>query len=103
MLDPLAKQAIRNTFKNKTVLLIVVLGILTFLQALAVVYVKVHYREQYVHYQTLVKDQNHLKAEWAQLLIEEGTWGSAAKIESAAQQYLNMQAPKPQDTRILRP
>lgn len=103
MLDPFAKQAIRNTFKKKTVLLIVLLGVVAFIQALAVVYVKVHYREQYVNYQTLVKDQNHLKAEWAQLLIEEGTWGSAAKIETTAQQYLNMQAPKPQNTRILHP
>lgn len=103
MLDPLAKSAIRNTFMNKAAVLIILLGMITFLQALVVVYVKCHYRSEYVQYQSLVKQQDHLKAEWAQLLIEEGTWGSSSRIDQAAQQYLNMQTPKSADVRIIHP
>lgn len=103
MLDPIIKTALRNTFKNKATILIIFLGMLTFLQALLVVYVKCHYRDQYVQNQALIKEQNHLNAQWTQLLIEEGTLGSSARVEQSAQQYLNMESPQPVDMRILHP
>lgn len=95
------KLILRHTFLNPKALVVILLGVCLFVQALAVVYVKDKHRYLNIRYHNQVKHQQALNAQWSQLLIERGTWGSAAHIEQTAQGYLNMQLPKGQDVRII--
>lgn len=95
------KLILKHTFKSPSVLFLVILGMITFGEALMVVYVKDKHRFLTMTYHHLQKEQRQLDARWSQLLIERGTWGSSAHIEQAAQQYLNMELPKGKTTRII--
>lgn len=90
-----------NTFLRPQVLFIIFLSVILFLESLWVVTQKCHARALNIQYYQLVAQQENLNNEWSQLLIEQGTWGSSAYIEQAAQNYLDMQFPKPQDMRII--
>lgn len=95
------KLILKHTFLNPSSLVVLILGVALFIQALAVVYVKDKHRYLNILYHAQVKKQNALNGQWSQLLIERGTWGSAAHIERSAEGYLNMQLPKGQDVRIV--
>lgn len=92
---------IKKTFINFPMILILFLSFILFLEALWAVHQKVHARSLDIQYFQLIAQQQSINAQWTQLLIEQGTWGSSAYIEQAAQNYLNMQFPKAQDTRIV--
>ncbi len=98
-------QAVRlvlmNTFLRPPILIIIIFSLILFLESLWAVSQKCHARALNIQYYQLVSQQDNLNNQWSQLLIEQGTWGSSAYIEQAAQNYLDMQFPKPQDTRIV--
>ncbi len=94
-------QAIKNTFFNLSSIAIIFLSLILFLESLWVISQKCHARALNIQYSQLVAQTNFLNSQWSQLLIEQGAFGSAAHIEQAAQDYLNMQSPKPQDVRIV--
>ena len=95
------RQALKNTFSTPGTWIVLFLGLVLFLESLWVIYQKTQARSLNIEYYQVIAAQDSLNNQWTQLLIEEGTWGSSAYIEQAAQNYLDMQFPKPQDTRII--
>jgi cell division protein FtsL len=96
------KQVLKNTFVNTSAIAIIFLSLILFLESLWVINQKCHARILNIQYYQLLAQQDFLNSEWSQLLIEQGAFGSSAHIEQAAQDYLNMDAPKPQDMRIVK-
>lgn len=62
--------------------------------AFTVVYVKDVYRRLFIDYQTLQNSQNEIYVEWGKLLLEQSTWSTQARVQSVAQQHLDMEAPE---------
>ncbi len=78
---------------NKYVWRIVFLGLLVFMSAIAVVYYKHQSRLLFTKLQTLNQEIEALQVEWGQLLLEQGTWSSDARVERLAQEKLQMTLP----------
>lgn len=69
--------------------------------ALAVIYVKHQTRQYFASLQGLQRTAEDLHVEWSQLLVEQGTWASDARVESMARQHLHMVLPKPQEVMVI--
>lgn len=79
------------------------LGLVILASSFAVVYVRDINRQMMSQLQALTSTQNSLHNEWSQLLLEEGTWASQARVGQVASQDLNMIVPKTKSTIILTP
>lgn len=53
--------------------------------------------------QTLQRDQDAMKTEWGQLLLEQSTWGGYARVERLAREELNMIMPEGEQTVMVTP
>ena len=74
------------------------IGLLTglvFMSAIAVVYYKHQSRQLFTKLQTLQQEIESLQVEWGQLLLEQGTWVSDARVERIAREHLQMALPEP--------
>lgn len=80
---------------------ICLLGFCLFFSALSVVYKKHESRQLFIQLQTLQREVESLQEEWSQLLLEQGTWASAARIEQMARTQLQMILPEPDQVVIL--
>lgn len=81
---------------NKLVVVNVCLLMLTVFSALAVVYSKHTTRQLNTRLQQLANQRDTLQAEWTQLMLEQGTWATNARVEEIATKHLNMLSPDPQ-------
>lgn len=79
------------------------LSISVFFSGGAVVYTKHLSRELFIQLQHLNKEVENLQVEWGQLLLEQGTWASDARVDHLAQQRLHMALPEPSDVSVIRP
>lgn len=82
-------------------LMILLMGLLILISAFSVVFVRDMNRQMVSQLQILENTQNNLHNEWSQLLLEEGTWASQARVGELATQELNMVVPKTKSTIIL--
>lgn len=64
-----------------------------FVSAVAVVYIEAMNRMLYIDLQSLQKDRDSLTLQWGQLLLEQSTWATQARIQSIAENKLNMSMP----------
>lgn len=80
---------------------LVLLGILLFFSALAVVYEKHHSRQLFIELQSLQRQVESLQVEWSQLLLEQGTWSSDARVERLATSHLQMGLPEPNQVAVI--
>jgi cell division protein FtsL len=80
--------------------IIVTLGIL--LSAFGLIYLKDLNRQLFIQYQNQQKIQTQYEVEWGKLLLEQSTWSTQARVESTAQQKLNMTIAKSQDIILLK-
>lgn len=71
-----------------------VLFFAVFMSAIAVVYVKDLYRRLFIQEQNLQTAENQLIVEHDKLLLEQSTWSTQARVQSIAEQRLNMEVPK---------
>lgn len=85
----------------KGLLLFVLIGAVI-ISALSVVYVKHQTRQYFAKMQNLQRTSEDLHVEWSQLLVEQGTWASDARVEKIARQQLKMVLPKPQEVVVIR-
>lgn len=76
-------------------LLLLIMAVLA--SALSVVYVKALDRDLFADLQTLQQTRDDLRVEAGQLLLEQNTWAAPARVQSIAQQALNMVVPGPKD------
>lgn len=72
-----------------------------FLSALAVVYVQAINRILYSEVQSLEKARESLGVEWSQLLLEQNTWATQARVQEIADQKLQMVVPEQKDIVIV--
>lgn len=77
------------------------LGIVLFLSAMAVVYEKHQSRQLFMQLQTLQREVESLQEEWSQLLLEQGTWASDARVEQLARTHLRMGLPEPDQVVVI--
>jgi cell division protein FtsL len=77
----------------KTQLVIIALIFAVLVSALGVVYVKDNNRRLLSELQTLQNLRSNLHIRWSQLLLEEGAWTAAARVQKIAGQKLNMILP----------
>ena len=74
-------------------MMILLVGIIT--TSLLVVYYKHISRQLFSDLQNVHKLRHELHIEWTQLLLEQGAWGSDARVEKIARHKLNMHLPSP--------
>jgi cell division protein FtsL len=74
--------------------LLILLGHLLFISAMAVVYQKHRSRQLFIELQSLQREIEFLQVEWSQLLLEQGTWASDARVERLARSQLQMVLPE---------
>ena len=65
-----------------------------FFSALGVIYVQDMNRMLYSQLQTLENTRDNLSVEWGQLLLEESTWATQARVAQIASQNLGMSIPE---------
>lgn len=78
---------------SKIVLGVLGLGVLW--SAYAVVYTKHRARQLFAQLQLAEQDTEALQIEWRQLLLEQGTWTTDARVERIAKERLQMHVPEP--------
>lgn len=71
--------------------MLLVLAVLA--SALAVVYVKNLNRQLFSELQTQKQAREELRVQWGQLMLEERTWASSARVQTIAQQKIGMVLP----------
>jgi cell division protein FtsL len=76
---------------------VMLLIIIVFASAFAVVYVKDLHRRLFIDYQNLQDAQNQLYVNWGRLLLEQSTWSTQARVQTLAQQRLQMKTPAPKE------
>lgn len=69
------------------------LAIIVMLSGLAVVYTADLNRRLFMELQTIQNNQGQIRQEYGNLLLEQSTWSTEARMESLAQQRLNMSIP----------
>jgi cell division protein FtsL len=77
----------------RSLLAMAVLALLVFGSALAVAASRHESRQLFIGHQALLKDRDALNLEWTQLQLEQATWATQARLESAARERLGMLRP----------
>lgn len=83
-----------------------VIGLLlaaVFLSALAVIQARNENRVLFAGLQQLRQQRDQLNIVWGQLLLEQSTWSTHARIEQLATQKLGMQMPAQPEIVVVRP
>ena len=73
-----------------------------FFSALSVVYVQAHCRTYFAELQSLQKQNDNLRVQWHQLIVEQNTWATQARIQAIAEQKLAMIVPKQGDLVVVK-
>lgn len=74
-----------------------------FLSALAVIDARHENRMLFAQLQQLRQQRDQINVEWGQLLLEQSTWSTHARIEQVATQKLNMEMPAHPEIVVVRP
>jgi len=82
--------------------LAIALSIAVLISAMAVVYVKNHERSLFSELQTEQQSAAQLQVEWGQLLLEQSTLVTPARVQAIAEQRLGMVVPGSKEVVILR-
>lgn len=77
------------------------LSCLVFASALGVIYYQHLSRQLFTTLQSLQQEIESLQVEWSQLLLEQGTWSSDARVERIAREHLKMLLPEPNEVVVI--
>jgi cell division protein FtsL len=80
-------------------LIIIMLALIT---AFSIVFVKTHNRYLFSEVETARKTRDSLQVQWSQLLLEQSTWATQARIQRIATSELQMVTPLPDDTFVIK-
>ncbi len=80
---------------------IIILSVMVFISAIGVVYNKHQSRQLFAQLQRLQHEVESLQVEWGQLLLEQGTWSSDARVERIARERLHMKLPEPNEVMVI--
>lgn len=81
---------------------VMLLTIAIFFTGMSVVYTKHRTRQLFAELQILQKKSDDLHIQWAQLLLEQGTWAAYARVEKLSRESLGMQPPPPAEIQVIR-
>lgn len=87
---------------SKQYILISLLFIAVMLSAVSIVYVTDSNRHLFNDLQVLQQNRDNLNTQYGQLLLEQNTWASPARVQQIAQQQMNMSLPAPKDVEMVR-
>ncbi len=82
-----------QVFLSKRLFLVIVLSFAVFASGLAVVYSKDLNRRLFMGLQNEQMTQDALQTEYGQLLLEQSTWSTQARVQQIAENQLQMQVP----------
>ncbi len=85
---------------QRLLLAVLMLAVLT--SAFAVIYTRDLNRRLFYHLHELHRERDRLHVEWSQLLLEQSTWSTHARVEQIAEDKLHMMIPKAKDVVIIR-
>ena len=85
----------------RSLILIAALVGLVFISSISIVYSKHRTRQLFAELQVLQKQSDDLHMQWAQLLLEQGTWAAYTRIEKLSRESLNMQIPPPGEIQVI--
>ena len=80
----------------------VMLLLIIFVSAIAVVFVRSANRQSFLALQAATSERDKLSEEWGRLQLEHATWSLHDLIENEARQRLDMVAPDPREIVVLR-
>lgn len=86
---------------SKQLWIILILMLLVLLSSLAVVYATNEYRTNFSELQKLELQAHHLQLHWGQLLLEQASLATPARVEALATQKLQMRLPADTQTFVL--
>jgi len=78
---------------KRRMLVVVALGVVLFVSAVATVYVQHHRRMQFVELRKLERERDAMQVEWGQLQLEQSTWATHERIERLALKKLELHMP----------
>jgi cell division protein FtsL len=84
-------------------LLVPVLLLAVIATAVSVAYAKHQSRKLFIELQELEERRDAMDVEWGQLQLEQSTYTTHGKVETAARERLGMQTPAAQQVTIVRP
>lgn len=84
-------------------LLTALVGLMLFASSLGVVFSTNQARQLFVELQGLQKVRDELNTEWGRLQLEQSTWATHGRIETMANNKLDMVIPPPGAVVIVRP
>ncbi|KTD49123.1 cell division transmembrane protein FtsL [Legionella quinlivanii] len=88
---------------SKQMSLIITLLISVLLSALAVVYITNEHRLRFDYLQQLEQNNHQLQLQWGQLLLEQASLATPARVEQLAIEKLRMRLPADKQTFVLKP
>jgi cell division protein FtsL len=80
---------------SRVLILQALLAALVFASAVGVVGARHEARQAFMEHQSELKERDALNLEWTQLQLEQATWATQARIETAAHERLGMVRPGP--------
>ncbi len=86
---------------SKSIYLLVVLLIAVLMSALGVVYTTNSYRYTFSQVQQEEQQTHHLQLQWGQLLLEQASLATPARVQELATQRLDMILPTSKNTHLL--
>ncbi len=86
----------------RDMVLFVSLFVFLIASAIGVIYSKHVSRQLFAELQKLQRERDDLHVEWTQLLLEQGTWASPARIEQMARAERHMTMPGPKQIEVIR-
>ncbi len=87
---------------SRQIMMIVLLACAVFVSGIAVVYVKTLNRHLYSQLQISQSGKDQLQVQWSQLLLEQSTWSTQARVDRIASDDLGMELPESKDTVLVR-
>lgn len=99
--EELNQQPLLQGLFGRVVLLL--LGVLVLVSALAVVYVKFQSRVLFADLQALQTDADRMNIEWGQLQLEQSTKLTHGKVEDLARKRLAMVMPSSEQVVVIKP
>ena len=80
----------------------VIMALVVFISAMAVVFVRSANRQSFLALQAATLERDHLSEEWGSLQLEHATWSSHNLVEHEARQKLQMITPGFEDVVVVR-
>lgn len=87
---------------SKKLCFILSLALAVLASALAIVYTTNQYRMNFIELQRLEQQANQLQLQWGQLLLEQASLATPARVEQLASEKLEMRLPTDKEIFVLR-